>query len=274
MGGLERELAPGLSLAVTGIYRRNRDFIDDVLIAPPSAFFQRTVPDPGPDGIPGTGDETSALLRTYRQLTDPLLNRYVITNPDDAFREYKAVEVMAYKRLTGRWSLQGSYVFSTIRGNIDNTNNFGNGNDYDDPNTDARLQPFRTGELTHDNRHLAKALAIYRAPWQVIASGAFFYTTGDTFTRTVRVALPQGLRELFAEERGSQRYDDQPRLDLKVEKQFQVTETGRLGLTVEAFNVLNDAAVTERTTRSGGVYFVPRALVEPRRFRLGAVYRF
>ena len=50
--------------------------------------------------------------------------------------------------------------------------------------------------------------------------------------------------------------------------------SARLGVTFEGFNLTNNAAITSRTVRSGAEYFVPRALVNPRRFRLGAVYRF
>ncbi len=113
-----------------------------------------------------------------------------------------------------------------------------------------------------------------RGPWGILASSAFFYTTGDTFTRVMRVRLPQGPKDLFIEERGSQRYDDQPRLDIKIEKQFRLTPGGRAGVTFEGFNVLNNAAITSRTIRSGSSYFTPQGLVQPRRFRIGAVYRF
>ena len=66
-------------------------------------------------------------------------------------------------------------------------------------------------------------LGTYRGPWDILMSSAFFYTTGQTFTRTVRPTTAQvtGRPDLFIEPRGSQRFDDQPRLDFKLEKQFR-----------------------------------------------------
>ncbi len=83
-----------------------------------------------------------------------------------------------------------------------------------------------------------------------------------------------GRPDLFIEPRGSQRYDDQPRLDFKLEKQFKLSSTQRIGATVEGFNLMNNDAVTSRTTRSGPTYFNPLGLVEPRRMRVGLVFRF
>ena len=270
--GLERELFPGFSLGVTGILRDNTDFIDDVLTS--GQFTTRAERDVGPDGVAGTGDETSVTLTTYRQTNDALENEYLITNPDGAFRKYRGVEISANKRMSHRWQMQASWVISKITGNINNTGQFGNTSEYNDPNQDSRFQPLREGRLSRDNTHIAKVLGTVRGPWGILASGAFFYTTGDTFNRVMRVRLPQGRKDLFIEERGSQRYDNQPRLDIKIEKQFRLTPDGRLGVTLEGFNILNNAAITSRTTRSGSSYSTPQGLVQPRRLRIGAVYRF
>jgi len=270
--GIERELLPGFSLGVTGIFRDNDQFIDDVLTN--GEFVTRDEADPGPDGVAGSGDETSTVLSTYRQTNDALENQYLITNPDGAYRRYRGLEISATKRMSNRWQMQFSWVMSKITGNYNNTGSFGNSSEYDDPNQDPRFQPLRDGRLTRDNTHLAKLLGSYHAPGGVVLSGAFFYTTGDTYTRTVRIRLPQGRKDLFIESRGAERYDAQPRLDLKIEKQFRLTGNGRLGVTVEGFNILNNDAITSITTRSGSTYGVPRGLVNPRRFRIGAVYRF
>jgi len=270
--GVERELLPGLSVSVTGIWRDNDQFIDDVLVN--GEFVTRPEADVGPDGVAGTGDETPVVLTTYRQTNDPLDNQYLITNPSDAFRRYRGVDVTVNKRLSHRWQMQASWVVSKITGNMNNTGQFGNTAEYNDPNQDPRFQPLRTGRLTRDNTHIAKVLGVYQGPWGFQVSGALFYTSGDTFTRVMRVRLPQGRKDMFVERRGSQRYDPQPRLDLKIAKDFRVGSSARLGLTLEGFNIFNNAAITSRTTRSGSAYFTPQGLVPPRRYRIGAVYRF
>jgi len=61
---------------------------------------------------------------------------------------------------------------------------------------------------------------------------------------------------------------------MKLEKQVRLSSTQRIGLTFEGFNIANRSSVTSRTTASGSTYFVPRGVVQPRRYRLGAVFRF
>jgi hypothetical protein len=275
--GIEREVISGLSVGATGIFRRNDQFIDDVLVFNAADFTSEPFPDLGPDNVAGTGDETSNTATLFRQVTDPLDNQYSVTNPEGAFRSYRALELTANKRMSNRWQLQGSWVISKITGNYNNTSNAGNSTtEYNDPNSDPRFQPFREGRLTNDLTHLAKVLATYRAPFGVLASGVYYYTSGQTFTRARRApsGTAQGRADIFIEPRGSQRYEARPSLDFKLEKQFRFGTGRRVGVTFEGFNVFNNGAVTARTTRSGSTYFTPNALVQPRRFRIGAVYRF
>ncbi|MGB2716510.1 MAG: TonB-dependent receptor [Vicinamibacterales bacterium] len=274
--GIERELFGGLAVGVTGIWRYNDQFIDDILEFGAGDFTTEPLRDPGPDGTADSGDETGNTVTLYRQVSDPLDNRYLITNPENAFRRYRGLELTATKRMSSRWQMQASWVISKITGNYNNSSNAGNSTtEYNDPNTDPRFQPFREGRLQYDNTHIAKVIGTYRAPWDILASAAFFYTSGTTFNRTVRSpSIPQGRKDLFIEARGSQRYDDQPRFDMKLEKQFRMGAERRIGFTLEGFNLFNNAAINSRTTRSGSSYFIPRGLVNPRRFRVGAVYRF
>ena len=270
--GLEREVVHGWAATVTGIYRKNDRFIDDVLQN--GVFFTTQEADPGPDGTRGTTDDTNVTLTAYRQSDDPIDNQYLITNPSEAYRRYRAVEMRLRRREANGWMMDLSWVVSKITGTEDNFSSLGNGSEFDDPNQDVRFQPLRDGRLGGDSTHIFKALGGWRLPWDMRAAGVFYFTSGATFARTVRLTLPQGRKDLLVEERGSQRLDSQPQLDLKLEKRFALTPTSRLGVTVEAFNLLNNDAVTSRTTRSGPSYFTPTGLVPPRRFRLGLVYRY
>ena len=105
-------------------------------------------------------------------------------------------------------------------------------------------------------------------------SGAFYYTTGGTYTRTVRRRLDQGTVNLFAEERGSNRLDGQPKFDMKFEKRFRVSASGELGLTVESFNLFNNGAVDDRITNQVALFGQPQSIVAPRTWRIGGVFRF
>ena len=180
--------------------------------------------DPGPDGVLGSSDDPGTSLTFYNQLNDPVENTFFITNPEDAFRTYNGLEITANKRLSDRWMVQASWVISKITGNVNNTSALGNSVEYDSPNQDPNVQPFREGRLTNDNTHLAKVLWAYQAPWGIQVSGAYFYTSGGTYTRVVRERLDQGNVDLFAEPRGSRRFEGQPKFDFKLEKRFRIAD--------------------------------------------------
>jgi hypothetical protein len=273
--GFEHQLMPLFSVGVNGIWRDNDQFIDDVLVYAPEDFTIRDVADPGPDNTIGTADDPGTTIRTYRQNSDPADNQFLITNPEEAFRRYRGIELTANKRMSNRWQMQASWVASKITGNYNNTSSFGNSAEYDEPNFDPALQPNREGRLTNDTKHIAKLLGTYRGPWDILMSGAYYYTSGQRFARTVRFRLPQGNTDFFAEPRGSQTFEAIKRLDFRLEKQFRVGADRRLGVTLEGFNLANSAAITGRSTRSSSsTYFQPTSLQAPRRFRIGAIYRF
>ena len=269
--GIEHELFGDLAVGANFIYRRYGNFIEDLLTN--GEFDPIAVSDPGPDGVAGTADDPGTPLTFYDQLNDQAENTFFITNPEDAFRRYRAIEFTANKRLSNRWMVQGSWVISKITGNVNNTSAIGNSVEYDSPNEDPALQPFREGRLSNDNTHIAKLLWAYQGPWGVNVSGAYFYTSGSTYTRALRQRLSQGNVDVFAEPRGSRRLPAQPKFDLKLEKRFPLVN-GQLGLTLEGFNLFNNGAVNDRFTRSGSIFEQPQGLVSPRQIRAGAVYRF
>ena len=269
--GFQHELFPNFAIGANYIHRKYGNFIDDILTN--GEFEPISVADPGPDGVLGSADDPGTSLTFYNQLNDPVENTFFITNPEDAFRTYNGLELTANKRLSDRWMVQASWVISKITGNVNNTSALGNSVEYDSPNTDPNVQPFREGRLTNDNTHLAKVLWAYQAPWGINVSGAYFYTSGGTYTRVLRERLDQGNVDLFAEPRGSRRLEGQPKFDFKVEKRFRIAD-GQLGLSFEAFNLFNNGAVNDEFTRSGSIFAQPQGLVSPRQLRVGAMFRF
>ena len=271
--GVEHELFRGIVAGVYAIDRRSDQFVDDVLTYRAADFVRATIKDSGPDGFAASGDETANTTSVYGQLTNPLANEFLVTNPASAFRTYQGLEVIVRRRTTARWSVEGSWVLSRTTGNYDNAG-AGLSADYDSPNTDPGLQPLREGRVANDNTHLAKVFGTYRLPFRVSLSGAFYYTSGGSFTRTQGVRLSQGRVDVFVEPRGSEHYDAIMRLDARLERQFSIGGGRRIGATVEAFNLMNDSTVTSRITQSGFRYFSPQSLVQARYFRVGAIYRF
>ena len=269
--GFEHELFRDFAVGANFIYRKNSDFIDDILTNGVFSTSQRA--DRGPDNITGTADDGT--LTVYNQLNDQADDEFLITNPDSLFRRYRAIEFSANKRLSNRWMVQASWVISKITGTISNGSQIGNSIELDSPNFDPEQQPFRDGRLANDNTHIGKILWAYQAPWDINLSGAYFYTSGGTYTRNVRFSLNQGSEDILAEPRGSRRLDAQPKFDFKAEKRFRLA-TGNLGVSFEAFNLFNNGAVNDRFTRTGSStpFEQPQGVVQPRQLRVGATYRF
>ena len=175
--------------------------------------------------------------------------------------------------------MQASWVISKITGNYNNTSNVGNSDgEYDNPNHDPRLQPFREGRLTNDNTHIAKVLR--QLPGAVGRPGVgrvLLHLRPDVHADGARAGCARGDVDMFAEPRGSQRFDGQPSLDIKLEKQFRMVGDRRLGPDVrgvQPVQQLGESPVADHPV--GRVIRQRRRAIVQRRggFALGAVYRF
>jgi hypothetical protein len=133
--GFERALSNDFRLAVTGIWRENKNIVDAVL---PDARFERVAFVPS-RANPVTGDPdtgTAQPVDTFRWLnrTDSESNGF-ITNVDGwqylgpdgnpvatakAYRKYKGAMFVLSKRLKDRWQAQVSYVLSKTEATADN----------------------------------------------------------------------------------------------------------------------------------------------------------
>ncbi len=234
-------------------------------------FVKTTVRDAGPDGFTGSGDETTATVDVYSQLSSPAGNVLDITNPAGAFRTFRGAAVTAAIAAGTRGDLQGSWLVSKTTGNVDGEG-AGTTDEYDSPNTSPAFQPLRTGRVAADRTHMVRLFGSYRLPLRVLVSAAFAYDSGRTFTRTLGVRVNERRVDLFAEPRGSQRYAAERRLDVRIAR--ALPRLPRVTLSAEVFNALNEAVVTARITRSGLQYFMPTAVMPARRVRVGAAYRF
>lgn len=270
--GLEHHAGP-LATGVYAIDRRTDRVVDDALTYRAVDYVRTLARDVGPDGFAASGDETTATVDVYAQLTDPARNILVVSNPRGAFRTYQGLAVTAALPLGGRGDLQGSWVLSKTIGNYDG-DGAGGSADYDGPNTDPALQPFRTGRVAADRTHVAKLFGAYRLPLRLTGAAAFYYETGGTFTRVQSVRLNERRVDVFVEPRGSHRLDSLMQLDVRLAREFRAGGGRRVGIAAEAFNALNRAAVTARVTRSGLRYAEPLEITPGRRIRLGTTFRF
>jgi hypothetical protein len=276
--GFERALGKGFRLAVTGIYRENKNFVDSVF---PDARWEPitlTVPDyrlqptDPPSALAGqplnvyswvnrTDSQSNGLITNVDgfQYKDPSGN---VIGTARAFRKYRGLMFVLSKRFTDRWQAQVSYVLSKSEGTSDNSSfsaNAGISHQWETPNL-ALVNA--DGPLGEDRRNEVKIFASYQVPKIDVGINAYFrhldgipYTPLVRFSSDNRAALgltivPSAYRTILAEPRGSRRLPNQNILDLRLDKIFKIRSgTDRISVYVDIANVFNTNTINEVRTR-------------------------
>jgi outer membrane receptor protein involved in Fe transport len=149
------------------------------------------------------------------------------------------------------------------------------------------------GKLTYDPTNQVKLQGSYVFPGiHLWLTADYSYYTGTTYTKKSECllsnddgdpltddchAFPQaGIAKVryFAEPRGSRRDDPYNELNGRVEWKPPIGKNGRLGLIVDAFNILNDLRITGHQDRDNGDFNHETSFNTGRRFRFGVRYEF
>ncbi len=270
--GYQTELFDNISLSVNATYREDKDSIDITKPgAGPESYVPIEVADPGIDGVAGTGDDQTLTL--FNQI-DNFLAPQVITNVPQAEREYKGVEAIVQRRYDGNWQALASLTWQDSEGTIgtDFNSSLGWSGAFEDPNNLINLE----GPLSLNREWQAKLMGTYVAPWDVSISGYFLYQSGLPIYRSLTTVLNQGAVAVVADPRDTHELDDQNRLDLRIEKKFQLADRLGVDLSVDVFNVFNENAVTTANggTVAGGGFLRPLTIQPSRTMRFGARMRW
>jgi hypothetical protein len=238
--------------------------------------------------------EVTDLNKTYQifqQTEDTVgLTGYIIANiakgqpwiSVDPYRKYQGVEFLFNKRFSNRWQMLLSYVYAKATGTIDNEFGHDIGASGRDNLTTADPNYWinADGNSTYDPTHMLKIQGTYVLPFDISFNAYFRAITGNAWTTRFRTDyLNQGRVTFYAEPRGSNHYDVASILDVRLEKTFNLAKRYRLGVILDAFNVLNANTITNWATRIGYDYIpgeFPSSsghelydIVTPRQFRVG-----
>jgi len=243
--GIERELFKDASFSATFIYRNWKNImgrIDTLAQYSPIDIFV---------------EELNKSFTIYEQ-DNPGEHAYVLKNIEkgdpwintDPYRKYMGLELMFNKRFSKNWQLLASYVYSQATGSMNNGfgDDIGWGGSTDSPNFWINAD----GNSTFDPTHMLKIQASYVFPLGIQLNAHFHAITGNTWTQRYRSArLNQGRVTFLTEKRGSNHYDMQKILDLRLEKTFTFAEKYRVGLMLDVFNVFNVDTISSWGTRIG-----------------------
>jgi len=253
MLAFQRELAANWSFNIDWIQRwfRDQTVNQDCFGLPcdqtATTAYQptRIVTDFGPDNIRGTGDDRTL---TFYDVKPQYLGKdtFFHTNcgnnsPIECVQRYKALEISVGKRMSNRWQMQASYVWSRFRGDLPL--------DYTDPN--RQIDFVRSGttwaqgatlNTSPDQPHAFKLLGSYQAPLGVTVGANFQALSGLPYDRNLSVGFAQGTANIRVEPFGAYRADPLRLLSLRADKSFRINGSRRASFVAELHNVLNSSA--------------------------------
>ena len=284
--GLERELFEDFSASATFLAKWEQNLIDDVdrahldweqYLATGELVWTGYHPVTGTD--PFTGNATTF----YEMNTDFGDYGFVFQNVPGTARKYTGLEIKLTKRMSKRWAMQSSYVWSRGRGilNTSRDQSTGFSGFYDDPNSMINAY----GRLDYQREHMIKVQGTYLAPLGIMISGYYQFGSGVPYTRILRSyeaglgSLYQGGVSIFVEPRGSHELPDQHLLDLRLEKSFNVGR-GQIALQADIYNAFNSNRATSLGNTTNYDWFLDErgqavyGILGPRYFQLGILYRF
>lgn len=294
--GIERELVRDVRIAVTGIWRQDKNLQGSVF--PDARWAPATVTN-GLTGQPITVYTwvNSASSNENRLLTNPHGFQYRdaagnVLGAARAERKYKGVMFVLDKRFSHRWQGRVSYVWSKVEGTQDNDgfDTYGTSTVYESA---SRALVNQYGHLTNDRTHELKIYATYQIPKVEVGLNAFWSTlSGRPYTpfqqySSQAVNFPQSSgRRVLLEPRGTRRRGTFNNLDLRLEKIFKIgTSKDRISVYADIQNVFNKGTITGVQTRYPSASIVgfednpvllgsPSEITPPRRVLLGARWSF
>jgi hypothetical protein len=282
--GIERELFENFSISATFLAKWEKNLIDDVESHLDIAKWKATgeMVWSGYHAVTGTDPFTGKPVTFYEMNSDFGDSSYVYMNVRDT-RKYRALEVKAIKRMSDRWAMQASYVWSRGEGilNTSRDQSTGFSGYYDNPNVMINAY----GRLDYQREHLVKIQASYQAPLGINLGAYYQFGSGIPYTRQLRT-YEAGLGDLYqggvtinAEKRGAYLLPSQHMLDIRIEKYFNVWR-GQLGFQADVYNVFNNNVTTGIGNTTNFDWFKSAngqrvySIMGPRFAQLGVVYRF
>jgi len=224
----------------------------------------RTAPDPGPDGILGTPDDTGKTLYVWsipasyptKGQTDTVISNL---RRGEGKSQFTAYEVTFNKQYSNGWAALASF-------NVD----LGHVNTPDALNPNQLWYKFDAPVWNQ----AIKLNAQYALPLGFKWAGTLTGQSGAWYPRTAQItAADRTLVTVNVEQRAG-RYDWVNLWDNRISKLFKLTENQSVEGIFDLFNTMNSNTITSWSTASGPTYHRPLTILPPRIFRLSARYRF
>ena len=246
----ERQLTQTVAVRVGGVYLKNYNINRNLNPLRPYEVYTIPIsrPDPGPDGVNNTSDDTGQTLTywdypaSYRGAS--FEGTKLVNDDPKNDSTYKTIEVAATKRLSSGWQFLGSY--SATKRHV--------------PFVDgSALTPNAEINIADDTwTWIGKLSGSYTFPWGILSGGSYSIRNGARLARQVQIIAPAGASisnlVVNAEPIGSLSLENVGLFDLRVAKRFGLGLGKSLELRLDCYNVLNVNPVTSIVTRAGPTF--------------------
>jgi len=254
--GIERDLGNNFTTGLIFTYRHKQNIFENFNdyglgmndawkgYSPESPFWEKfEFQDPGDDGVFGTDDDIKSYC--FAETADsPGIRNFYYSNVEQGFRKYTALQLILNKRMSHRWQMLASLVWSKAWGNVNGgfEESMGDSNAFDTPNSFI----YAEGRLDYDRPLIVKIQSSILLPHEYILSAHFNYQSGIPWNRKVTVFIPEDPRYLYpgkdytvsTELVGARRFSSMTTLDLRLEKRFHLTDNINIGGYIDIINAL------------------------------------
>jgi hypothetical protein len=255
--GIEQEVAKEFKLGGQFVYKVNKNIVEDVDLYngyDPTLTDETGVvwlpydaTDPGWDGI--FGNEDDQIIRVYGLRADRPVPTYHGINPPEAKRKYWAGILTFEKRMSHRWQVKGSVLYSRFKGNCDPGYSATEGEStmFDNPNTLI----YSYGSVAFDRPFQLKIMGTYVLPYDIIISAYLQARSGSGWGRSFdRVNFPTGFgaqstyaSSIRTEPDGSRWTPSYTNIDLRLEKEFAIRGTAKFSVYADVFNLAGRSGI-------------------------------
>ncbi len=269
--GLDREVGGLLAVSVAFVRKDGHDFIGWKELAGEYLDETATLKD-------------GRVVQVWR-LTTPSQDRlFQLTNPEDYSLTYNGLVIAAERRRSHGWQAFGSYTLSRAYGLQPSSGttaagpqvatvgsppaSFAPGVTFgQDPNdlTNAR------GRLPNDRPHMARVMASADVPRTgLVVAANLQHFSGKPWAMTALIHPIESAKPVMIEARGTRRLPSQTLLDVRVSRAFRFSDGGRVELSLDVLNVLNETAAESIKSSVYDALNVgqPDIFVDPRRAML------
>jgi hypothetical protein len=270
--GLHQEIFPDFSFLLTYIYKNRKNILEDVLYDPDLGqdWYRISLDTEGwwtPFNtiIPGIDDYDNTAVTAYFRSPDAPLTFHQFKNVPDLGQKYHGFELALKKRFSHNWQLTGSVVFSKATGNLGlgYLSSSGFSPAANSPNDFVNVS--KQSRLDFDRPIIIKLAGTYRFPYQFFLSFFYMHMSGAPWARQVTVFMPSSSSSsessamipatVYLESPGERRSKAFDNLDIRIEKEFALSRSAKIGLLLDVFNALGNEY--QNLFQNDGGYWFP-----------------